>query len=307
MKNRARAGFKRMFSFFNKSWTSRALLWGLSATVVLLSISACTVGQQPAETAPTKPATSLTANQTRRITTPVSTVDEVPRYTYEVVNDWPHLRTHFTQGLVYHDGHLYESTGQYGSSLLCLLDLKSGKVKKKVDVDSKYFAEGMTIMRDKVFQLTWQAHKGFVYKLDDFDRVAEFTYEGEGWGLTNDGRSLIMSDGSNKIRFLDPTTFRVERTIDVLDHGQPLMELNELEYVKGEIYANIWHSDKIVRIDPASGAILAWIDLSGLRRPEDGDNDDNVLNGIAYDEKNDRLFVTGKRWSRVYEIRLVKR
>jgi glutamine cyclotransferase len=232
---------------------------------------------------------------------------EVPIYTYEVVNSWPHLTSHFTQGLVYHDGHIYESTGQYGSSVLCRLDLKTGKVEQKVDVEKEYFAEGMTILRDKIYQLTWQAHKGFVYDLKNFQRLGEFSYEGEGWGLTNDGESLIMSDGTHKLRFLDPTTFRVVRTIEVYDHDQPLMELNELEYIKGEIYANIWHSDKIVRIDPASGKILAWIDLTGLRRPEDGGNSDNVLNGIAYDEKKDRLFVTGKRWSRMYEIRLAKR
>ena len=233
--------------------------------------------------------------------------DGVPVYTYEVVNSWPHLRSHFTQGLVYYDGHLYESTGQYGSSLLCRLDLKTGEVKKKVDVDSQYFAEGMTIIGRKIYQLTWQAHKGFIYDLKDFRRLGEFSYDGEGWGLTNDGQSLIMSDGTNRLRFIDPASFRVTRTVDVLDQGKPLLDLNELEYIKGEIYANIWHSDRIVRLDPQTGKILAWIDLAGLRRPEDGGNSDNVLNGIAYDEKKDRLFVTGKRWSRLYEIRLVKK
>jgi glutamine cyclotransferase len=242
-------------------------------------------------------------------TEPVNRVsaEEIPIYTYEVVNSWPHDPSHFTQGLVYHDDHLYESTGQYGSSILCRVDLKTGKVQKKVDVDREYFAEGMTILGDRVFQLTWQSHRGFVYDLKNFKRLMEFSYDGEGWGLTNDGRSLIMSDGTNQLRFIDPVSFRVLRTIEVLDHGQPLMELNELEYIKGEIYANIWHSDRVVRLDPNSGKILAWIDLTGLRRPEDGTNDDNVLNGIAYDEKSDRLLVTGKRWSRIYEIRLVKK
>lgn len=233
--------------------------------------------------------------------------DEVPVYTYEVVNSWPHLRNHFTQGLVYYDGKLYESTGQYGSSLLCRLDLKTGEVKKKVDVDRQYFAEGMTILGDRIYQLTWQAHKGFIYDLKEFKPVGEFAYDGEGWGLTTDGRSLIMSDGTNKLRFIDPQGFGVQKTIEVFDHGHPLLDLNELEYIKGEIYANIWHSDRVVRIDPNSGKILAWVDLSGLHRPEDDDNSDNVLNGIAYDAKNDRLFVTGKRWSRLYEIRLVKK
>jgi glutamine cyclotransferase len=232
---------------------------------------------------------------------------DVPVYSYEVVNSWPHLTSHFTQGLVYYDGHLYESTGQYGASQLCRLDLKSGKVEQKFDVEKEYFAEGMTILHNKVYQLTWQSHRAFVYDLKTFQRLDQFSYEGEGWGLTTDGESLIMSDGTHKLRFIDPATFRVVRTIEVYDHNQPLNELNELEYIKGEIYANIWHSDKIVRIDPNSGKILAWIDLAGLRRPEDGGNSDNVLNGIAFDEKKERLFVTGKRWSRLYEIRLVKK
>ena len=277
-------------------------------TLALLLLVACEAGRESAQTpevvsprAEKIPATS--SMQTGN----TAQADKVPLYTYEVVNSWPHLRTHFTQGLVYYDGKLYESTGQYGSSLLCRLDLKSGEVKKKVDVDRQYFAEGMTILGDRIFQLTWQAHKGFIYDLKDFKRLGEFVYEGEGWGLTTDGQSLIMSDGSNKLRFLDPQNFSVLRTIEVKDHGQPLLDLNELEYIKGEIYANIWHSDKIVRIDPNSGKITAWIDLAGLRQPEDADDSDNVLNGIAYDSKNDRLFVTGKRWSKLYEIRLVKK
>jgi glutamine cyclotransferase len=287
----------------------RGFSGALLQITALLLFGACGAGQQNARTEPQTLHTPQTGNTSADPTPPRSAIqaDEVPIYTYEVVNSWPHLTTHFTQGLVYHDGHLYESTGQYGSSLLCRLDLKSGKVKKKVDVAREFFAEGMTILGDKIYQLTWQAHKGFVYDLKDFERLSEFAYEGEGWGLTNDGHSLLMSDGTNKIRFLDPQSFRIVRSVEVYDHNQPLMELNELEYIKGEIYANIWHSDKIVRIDPASGKILAWIDLAGLRRPEDGDNEDNVLNGIAYDEKNDRLFVTGKRWSRMYEIRLVKK
>ncbi|MDT4952715.1 MAG: glutaminyl-peptide cyclotransferase [Acidobacteriota bacterium] len=286
-----------------RHWLIGALL---RTGMLLLLLSACSVGQQSARTEPQ----TMVTPQTKQVSAKSAgntTADEVPTYTYEVVNSWPHLTTHFTQGLVYYDGHLYESTGQYGSSLLCRLDLKTGKVEKKVDVEREYFAEGMTILGDKIYQLTWQAHKGFVYDLKKFDRLAEFGYEGEGWGLTNDTHSLILSDGTNKIRFLDPQSFRVLRSIEVYDHEQPLMELNELEYIKGEIYANIWHSDKVVRIDPASGKILAWIDLAGLRRPEDGGNEDNVLNGIAYDEKNDRLFVTGKRWSKLYEIRLVKK
>jgi glutamine cyclotransferase len=296
-----------MLSLSSKKAIGRTFFGALSQIVALLLLNACSFGINRTE--PPK----LVTSQTRNVSTrgadrpPRASAEEVPVYAYQVVNSWPHLKSHFTQGLVYHDGHLYESTGQYGSSLLCRLDLKSGKVEKKVDVEREFFAEGMTVFGDKIFQLTWQAHKGFVYDLKSFHRLGEFSYEGEGWGLTNDHAALIMSDGTNKIRFLDPQSFRVLRSIEVYDHNQPLTELNELEYIKGEIYANIWHSDRIVRIDPATGKILAWIDLTGLRRPEeDGGDGDNVLNGIAYDEKKDRLFVTGKRWSRIYEIRLVR-
>lgn len=276
--------------------------------LALLLVVACDAGRESAQTAGTN--TPQSENMPAGSSTPAGNAaksDDVPIYTYQIVNVWPHLKAHFTQGLDYHDGKLYESTGRYGASLLCLLDLKSGEVKKKVDVDRQYFAEGMTILGDRIFQLTWQAHKGFIYDLKDFKQVGEFVYDGEGWGLTDDGQSLIMSDGTNKLRFIDPHSFGVLRTVEVYDHGQPLLDLNELEYIKGEIYANIWHSDRIVRINPNSGKITAWVDLAGLRQPEDEGDSDKVLNGIAYDSKNDRLFVTGKLWSRLYEIRLVKK
>jgi len=284
----------------------RRLLSLMLHTLTLLLLIACDAGRESARESISPQAEKIPVSSSMQ-TGNAAQGDEVPVYGYEVVNSWPHLRSHFTQGLVYHDGKLYESTGQYGSSLLCRLDLKSGEVKKKVDVDRQYFAEGMTILNDRIFQLTWQAHKGFIYDLKDFKPVGEFAYEGEGWGLTNDGQSLIMSNGTNKLHFLDPQSFSVVRTIEVFDHGQPLLDLNELEYIKGEIYANIWHSDRIVRIDPKTGKIVAWIDLTGLRPSDDSGDSDNVLNGIAYDSKNDRLFVTGKRWSRLYEIRLVKK
>jgi glutamine cyclotransferase len=290
----------------------RKLIGAVSQIAALLFLIACGAGTESARTedpqkspGPQTARTSTAGNNAQPDAK--ASMEEVPVYTYKVVNSWPHHTGSFTQGLVFHDGYMYESTGQYGSSVLCRIELESGKIKKKVELDKEYFAEGMTIFGDKVYQLTWQSQRGFVYELKNFKRVVEFTYEGEGWGLTNDGQSLIMSDGTHKLRFLDPRTFRVLRTLEVYDHGQPLMQLNELEYVKGEIYANIWHSEKIVRIDPASGKILAWIDLTGLRKPEDGEHTDNVLNGIAYDEKTDRLFVTGKRWTRVYEIQLIKK
>ena len=233
--------------------------------------------------------------------------DSVPVYSYQVINTWPHDPEAYTQGLVFHDGVLFESTGLRGASSLRRVELKTGKVKKKLEVAREYFAEGMTIFQDKIFQLTWQGQKGFVYNLKKFKQEGEFTYEGEGWGLTHDGHSLILSDGTNRIRFLDPVSFQVQRTISVYDNGQPLTDLNELEYIKGEIYANIWRSDRIVRLDPHTGKINAWIDMTGLHHQGEEENPENCLNGIAYDAEQDRLFVTGKRWPQLFEIRLVKK
>jgi glutaminyl-peptide cyclotransferase len=233
--------------------------------------------------------------------------EEIPVYSYEVVESYPHDPRAYTQGLVIYDGTLYESTGQYGESSLRRVELKKGKVKKKLDVPGQYFAEGMTILNGKIYQLTWQQQKGFIYDLKDFKLESEFAYEGEGWGLATDGHLLILSDGTNQIRFIDPANFRVVRTVSVMEGGQPLAELNELEYIHGEIYANIWKTDKIARIDPQTGRILAWIDLTGLRPSETLVNGENVLNGIAYDEEHDRLYVTGKRWPTLYEIRLKKK
>jgi glutaminyl-peptide cyclotransferase len=230
---------------------------------------------------------------------------EVPTYTYEVVNSWPHDRAAFTQGLVFHDGYLLESTGQYGESTLRKVELKTGKVVKSVKVAREFFAEGLALLGGKLFQLTWTTRKGFIYDPVSFKSEGEFFYDGEGWGLTQDGASLILSDGTNQIRFLDPKTFKVSRTINVLDGGRPVREINELEYVKGEIFANVWKTDRIARIDPQTGALKGWIDLKGIISPAERGNDtDAVLNGIAYDERGDRLFVTGKLWPKLFEIRL---
>ena len=228
-------------------------------------------------------------------------------YTYEVVNTFPHDPEAFTQGLIYHEGVLYESTGLYGASALRRVELQTGRVLQQVAVPREYFAEGLTLFQGRLFQLTWQAQKGFIYDQQSFRQAGEFSYTGEGWGLTHDGESLIMSDGSHQIRFLDPATFQVRRTISVNDQGRPIQRLNELEYIRGEIYANIWQTDRIVRIDPASGRILGWIDLAGLLSSQDRRREVDVLNGIAYDEANDRLFVTGKLWPKLFEIRLRRR
>lgn len=222
---------------------------------------------------------------------------------YRLVRTYPHDPGAFTQGLIYLDGHLYESTGLNGRSSLRMTDLATGKVMQKQIVPAQYFAEGMTNFGGKLYQLTWQSGKAFVYDRFSFRLLAEHTYTGEGWGLTNDGKRLIMSDGSAKIRFINPTNFAVMSTITVTDAGRPVDRLNELEFVRGEIYANIWQTDLIARISPTTGQVLGWIDLSGILPPNDAQGVD-VLNGIAYDAKTDRLFVTGKLWPKIFEIKI---
>jgi glutaminyl-peptide cyclotransferase len=233
--------------------------------------------------------------------------DPLPIYGYEVVHAFPHDPSAYTQGLVFHDGKLLESTGQVGHSSLRRVELETGKVVQKVDVDAPYFAEGITLLKGKIYQLTWQHQVGFIYDAWTFQKIGEFHYQGEGWGLANDGQSLILSDGSNRIRFLDPANFEVQKTIAVVDGRAQVNELNELEYIKGEIYANIWHADRIARIDPRTGAVIGWIELTGLLATGEVSDEEAVLNGIAYDETNGRLFVTGKLWLKVFEIRLTRK
>lgn len=227
-----------------------------------------------------------------------------PVYSYDVVSVLPHDPRAFTQGLVFLDGLFLESTGLNGESTLRRVDLKSGRVLQQIEVSPQYFAEGLALLGNRLFQLTWQNHKAFVYDLESFQLQREFTYEGEGWGLTTDGQWLILSDGTAEIRFLDPTTFEVKRRFRVEFNARPLERLNELEYVKGEIFANLWGADYVARIDPATGRVLGMIDFSGLLSPQDRAPNTDVLNGIAYDAKADRLFVTGKRWPKLFEVRL---
>ena len=228
----------------------------------------------------------------------------IPTYGYQIVNIWPHDSNAFTQGLILVDGKLLESTGQEGSSSLRNVEIASGKVLKKVDVPPPYFAEGITVLNGKVYQLTWQHNVGFIYDLQTLEKSGQFEYEGDGWGLTTDGQSLIISDGSNRLKFLDPASFRVTRTISVVDGGTSVNQLNELEFVKGEIYANIWHSDRIAAIDPQTGRVKAWIDLTGLMPEDEPLDEEAVLNGIAYDQANDKFYVTGKLWPRLFEIKV---
>jgi len=226
---------------------------------------------------------------------------------YQIVHTYPHDSKAFTQGLIYVDGHLYESTGLNGKSSLRMVDLTTGQVLQEHDLPSEYFGEGLTDWGSTLIQLTWTAHKGFVYDRFSFSQLRTFDYQREGWGLTHDGTQLIMSDGTAYLRFMDPKSFRVTHRVHVVDEGgRAIDNLNELEYIHGEIFANIWHSDKIARISPQTGKILGWIDLSAIidQRELQGDG---VLNGIAYDSGGDRLFVTGKLWPKLFEIKITHR
>jgi glutamine cyclotransferase len=224
---------------------------------------------------------------------------------YHVVQAYPHDQQAFTQGLVYVDGHLYESTGIKGRSSLREVDLETGRILQFHVVPDQYFAEGLTDWKNTLIQLTWQSHIAFVYDRATFRLLRTLHYDGEGWGLTQDGKNLILSDGTSTLRFFDPQTFHETRRITVKDNGKPVKELNELEFIHGEIYANIWHSDRIARISPATGRVTGWIDLKGLMPRDQLTDDEAVLNGIAYDAPHDRLFVTGKLWPKVFEITIV--
>jgi glutaminyl-peptide cyclotransferase len=230
----------------------------------------------------------------------------VPVFSATVVNIYPHDPEAFTQGLEFYRNYLYESTGIAGQSNLRRVALESGKVLKKIDLSPEFFGEGLTVFRGKIYQLTWLSKKGLIYDLQTFRTVGSFHYQTEGWGFTHDNKFLIMSDGTNRLQFIEPTTFQVARTIDVYAGKEAVANLNELEYIDGQIYANVWHSHRIARIDPASGEVRSWIDLAPLavreqRGPED------VLNGIAYDQEKRRLFVTGKHWAHLIEVKIEKK
>jgi glutamine cyclotransferase len=230
----------------------------------------------------------------------------VPVSRYQVVRVYPHDPKAFTQGLQYVDGGLYEGTGQVGQSSIRKVELATGKVLQHRDVPAPHFGEGITVWKNDLIELTWQTHIAFVYDRITFQPKKQFTYPGEGWGLTQDATSLIMSDGSDELRVLDPTTFVERRRIKVSADKAPLRNLNELEYVKGEIFANIWQTDYIARIAPDTGRVTGYIDLRGLLTAAERANAD-VLNGIAYDAEHDRLFVTGKWWPKLFEIKLTSR
>jgi glutaminyl-peptide cyclotransferase len=255
---------------------------GMAAALALTAAAVC--------------ATSVVMAQKAAVPTPVSG--------YRIVKIYPHDRRAFTQGLQYVNGVLYEGTGLAGRSTIRKVRLENGEVLQEHKIDSRHFGEGIVVWKDVLVQITWQSEIGFVYDLATFEQKRTFNYTGEGWGLTHDGTRLIMSDGSASLRFLDPATLRETGRLNVRDGTTPVKALNELEFVKGEILANVWQSNRIARISPRTGQVTGWINLEGLLDPRDAAGVD-VLNGIAYDAAGDRLFVTGKLWPKLFEIKIV--
>ena len=232
----------------------------------------------------------------------------VPEYGYDVVHVYPHDRAAFTEGLFYLDGFLYESTGLTRESFIRQVKLETGEVIRNHNLPPGIFGEGIIKWKDKLIQLTYETEFGYVYDFNTFTELRQFKYKGEGWSLTTDGKVIYMDDGSDQIRIWDPETLEEKGRITVTDGGQPVKDINELEWVKGELFANIWKTDRIARIDPKTGHVTGWIDLTGLLSPKDRIADEtDVLNGIAYDAEHDRLFVTGKKWPKLFEIKLVKK
>jgi len=238
---------------------------------------------------------------------PSTQASGVPEYTYEIVHTYPHDSSAYTQGLVFHDGFLYEGTGLEGRSSIRKVKLETGEVLQKRDIPPEYFGEGIILWKDRLIEITWKGEKGFIYDLATFAPRGQFEYPGEGWGLTDDGKRIIMSDGTAELRFWDPESLKELGRIAVTDEGRPVPQLNELEWVKGEIYSNVYTTDRIARINPSTGKVVGWIDLTGILGPADRTGETDVLNGIAYDAARDRLFVTGKLWPKLFEIRLKRK
>ena len=228
-------------------------------------------------------------------------------YGFEIVEKYEHDPEAFTQGLVYFDGYLYEGTGLYGSSSLRKIDIPTGKVIKRYNLPSRYFGEGITIFNNRLLQLTWQKGLMFAYDIDSFKSVGQYSYDTEGWGITNDGSHLIVSDGTDILFFRDAFSFEEIRRLRVLDGDKVVKNLNELEFIEGEIWANVWQTDRIARINPETGIVNGWINLTGLLSDEDRNGRRvDVLNGIAFDESSKRIFVTGKWWPVLYEIKIIE-
>jgi glutaminyl-peptide cyclotransferase len=267
---------------------------------LVMSQALAEAGAAPAAPVPVKdvPLTPVTAPGVKK---------PIPTYTYEVLQVYPHDAAAFTQGLFYLNGFLYESTGLEGRSSVRKVRLETGEVLQKVNLSPELFGEGITFWNDRLLSLTWKNHFGYVMDLKTFAQKQRYSYEGEGWGLTHNDREVILSDGTAELRFLDPESLLETHRVRVTANGKPIDQLNELEWVKGEVFANIWQTDKIVRINPVSGKVVGWIDLTGLLPAAERDpRYTDVLNGIAYDAATDRLFVTGKLWPKLFEIRLRK-
>jgi len=229
---------------------------------------------------------------------------DTARYTYKIIQVYSHDTKAFTQGLIYTDGFLIESTGLYGQSSLRRIDLSTGSILQQVDLPYQYFGEGITVVNDKILQLTWTTKIGFIYNITNFEIIGNFSYSTQGWGITFDGEHLIISDGSEFLYFFNPTTFELAKQIKVYDKNSTINNINELEYVNGHIYANIWKQQKIAVINPDTGQIKAWVDLTGIENMENLSSEE-VLNGIAYNDAKDHFFVTGKNWPHIFEIKLV--
>jgi glutaminyl-peptide cyclotransferase len=235
-----------------------------------------------------------------------STYRGSPVHSYEVINSYPHDPDAYTQGLIIHNGQMYEGTGHYGKSSLRAVDLETGDVQKIIELSRMNFGEGVTIFSGKIIQLTWRSGTGYIYDSETFERIGEFNYKGEGWGITHDSSHLIMSTGGSELNFLDPVTFRIVNTLPVWDDSGPVYGLNELEYVNGEVWANVYPTDLIARINPDTGEINSWIYLEGLLDAESPERRPEILNGIAFDHETKKLYLTGKYWPRLYEVEIIE-
>jgi glutamine cyclotransferase len=235
---------------------------------------------------------------------PAEAGSRTKRVGYRVLNSYPHDATAFTQGLLWHDGGFYESTGLEGQSSLRRVEFPSGRVLQKIEVPRPLFAEGLALVGDRLVQLTWKSRRGLIYDRKTLKPISYFTYETEGWGITFDGKNLVMSDGSDTLTYLDSKNYQPVRRLPVTLDGEPLHQLNELEWIEGEVWANVWQTDLVVRIDPATGRVKSTVDLSGLLPDSQRSGREDVLNGIAYDAKKKRIFVTGKLWPRLFEIQV---
>jgi glutamine cyclotransferase len=283
---------------------SRRSVVALFSLVVAAALATSEAAQQPA------PAQQPVGQPTERLhlkgkpaSATVAEPGAIPVLSATVVKSYPHDPHAFTQGLEFFDGYLYESTGRQRQSTLRQTVIETGKVVKSVRLPDESFGEGLTIFHGKIYQLTWLEKTGFIYDLRTFRKLGKFSYSTEGWGLTHDDASLILSDGTNRLQYIDPASFQVTKTLEVFAGSEAVTNLNELEFVRGEIWANVWHSDRIARIDPTSGQVTSWIDLTAIAEKDPHEQED-VLNGIAWDPRRQRLFVTGKNWAKLFEIKV---